>query len=32
MKALATLSSLVRTRYNIGKDDRVGLKEAIGNV
>jgi hypothetical protein len=32
MKALATLSGLVRTRYNIGKEDRAGLKEAIGNV
>jgi hypothetical protein len=32
MKAISTLSGLVRTRYNIGKEDKTGLKEAIGNV
>jgi hypothetical protein len=32
MKAISTLSGLVRTRYNIGKEDKTGLKEDIGNV
>jgi hypothetical protein len=32
MKALTTLGGLVRTKYNIGKDDKLGLKEAISNV
>jgi hypothetical protein len=32
MQATNTLARLVRTRYNIGKEDRKGLKEAIGNV
>ena len=32
MQATDTLAKLVRTRYNIGKEDRKGLKEAIGNV
>ena len=32
MQATNTLVRLVRTRYNIGKEDRKGLKEAIGNV
>ena len=27
-----TLERLVRTRYSIGKEQRKGLKEAIGNV
>jgi len=32
MQATNTLARLVRTRYNISKKDRKGLKEAIGNV
>ena len=32
MQATSTLARLVRTRYNISKEDRKGLKEAIGNV
>ncbi len=32
MQATTTLARLVRTRYNIGKEDKKGLKEAIGNV
>ncbi len=32
MQAVNTLARLLRTRYNIGKDDRVSLREAIGNV
>lgn len=32
MQATNTLAKLVRTRYNISKEDRKGLKEAIGNV
>ncbi len=32
MQATNTLARLVRTRYNISKEDRKGLKEAIGNV
>lgn len=32
MQAVNTLARLVRTRYNISKDDKKGLKEAIGNV
>ena len=32
MQATNTLARLIRTRYNIGKEDRKGLKEAIGNV
>ena len=32
MQATNTLARLVRTRYNITKDQRKGLKEAIGNV
>ena len=32
MQATNTLSRLVRTRYNISKEDKKGLKEAIGNV
>ena len=32
MQATNTLARLVRTRYNIGKEDKKGLKEAIGNV
>ena len=32
MQATNTLARLVRTKYNIGKEDRKGLKEAIGNV
>ena len=30
--ATNTLARLVRTRYNISKEDKKGLKEAIGNV
>ncbi len=32
MQALNTLARLLRTRYNIGKEDKKGLKEAIANV
>jgi len=32
MQAANTLARLVRTRYNISKEDKKGLKEAIGNV
>jgi len=32
MQATNTLARLIRTRYNISKEDRKGLKEAIGNV
>jgi hypothetical protein len=31
-QATDALSRLVRTRYNISKEDKKGLKEAIGNV
>ncbi|MFC1948986.1 hypothetical protein ACFLW0_02300 [Chloroflexota bacterium] len=32
MQATNTLARLVRTRYNISRDDRKGVKEAIANV
>ncbi len=32
MQATSTLARLVRTRYNISKKDKKGLKEAITNV
>ena len=32
MQAINTLARLVRTRYNIGKEDKSGLRDAIGNV
>ena len=32
MQATNTLARLVRTRYNITKEQKQGLKEAIGNV
>ena len=32
MQATNILARLVRTRYNISKEDKKGLKEAIGNV
>jgi len=32
MQATNTLAKLLRTRYNISKKDKKGLKEAIGNV
>src|SRR4030042_3865915 len=32
MQATNTLARLVSTRYNIGKEDKKGLKEAIANV
>ncbi len=32
MQATNTLAKLVKTRYNITKEQRKGLKEAIGNV
>jgi len=32
MQATNILAGLVRTRYNIGTEQRKGLKEAIGNV
>ena len=32
IKATNALERLIRTRYKIGKEQRKGLKEAIGNV
>ena len=32
MQATNTLAGLVKTRYNITKEQKKGLKEAIGNV
>lgn len=32
MEAVKTLSRMVRTRYNISRSDKKGLKEAVGNV
>jgi uncharacterized protein YjcR len=32
MQATNTLARLIKTRYNIGKEDKKGLKEAIANV
>ena len=32
MQATNTLARLIKTRYNISKDQKRGLKEAIGNV
>jgi hypothetical protein len=32
MRATNTLAGLVKTRYKISKEQRKGLKEAIGNV
>ena len=32
MEATNTLAGLVKTRYNITKEQKKGLKEAIGNV
>jgi uncharacterized protein YjcR len=32
MQATNTLAKLIRTKYNISKEDKKGLKEAIGNV
>jgi uncharacterized protein YjcR len=32
MEATNVLARLIRTRYNITKDQKKGLKEAIGNV
>ena len=32
MQATNTLARLIRTRYNISKEDRKGLKDAIGTV
>ena len=32
MQATNALERLIRTRYNISKEDRKGLKEAIGNI
>jgi len=32
MQAANTLARLVRIKYNISKEDKKGLKEAIGNV
>lgn len=32
MQATNTLARLIKTRYNISKKDKKGLKEAIGNV
>ena len=32
MQAANILARLVKTRYNISKEDKKGLKEAIGNV
>ena len=32
MQATSTLAGLVKTKYKIGREQRKGLKEAIGNV
>jgi len=32
MQATNTLSRLIKTRYNISREQKKGLKEAIGNV
>lgn len=32
MQATNTLARLVRTKYNIGREDKKGLREAIANV
>ena len=32
MKAINTLARMVSTRYNLGRKDKQGLKDAIGNV
>jgi hypothetical protein len=32
MQATNTLANLVKTKYNISKEQKKGLKEAIGNV
>ena len=32
MEATNTLAKLIKTKYNISKEDKKGLKEAIGNV
>ena len=32
MQATSALAGLLRTRYNISKEDKKGLKEAIANV
>jgi hypothetical protein len=32
MQATSTLAHLVKTKYNISKEQKKGLKEAIGNV
>ncbi|MBN1369850.1 MAG: hypothetical protein JW954_06405 [Dehalococcoidaceae bacterium] len=31
-RGMTTLASLVRTRYNLGREDKQGLKEAISTV
>jgi hypothetical protein len=32
MRATESLARLVKTKYNISKEQKQGLKEAIGNV
>ena len=32
VQAINTLTRLVKTKYNLGKEDKQGLKEAIGSV
>ena len=32
MHAIDSIGRLIRTRFSIGKNDKVGLKEAIGNI
>ena len=32
MQAINTLARVLRTRYNISREDKQGIKEAIGNV
>jgi len=32
MQATNTLARLIRTRYRLGRDDKIGLKNAISNV
>lgn len=31
-RAMNTLAGLIRTKYNLNRDDKQGLKEAVGNV
>jgi hypothetical protein len=31
-RSMSTLAGLVRTKYNLNKDDRQGIKEAVAGV